>query len=101
MTYLEIVKKVAKQTGLTPAEVAKIYKAYWRAVRMSLETLHLKGELTDEEFLSMKTSINIPSLGKMACTLKRYRSTQERFRRIKALKENANKETNKDTTTVQ
>lgn len=100
MTDLEIVKKVAKQTGLPEIEVAKIYKAYWKAVRITLENLHLKDNLTDEEFSKIRTSINIPSLGKIACTIKKYRATQERFRRIRELKKNANNKTNKDTATV-
>lgn len=101
MTHLEIVKEVAKQTGIPEADVDKIYKAYWKAVRIKLENLPLKDNLTEEEFSELRTNINIPSLGKIACGYKKYKATKERFRRIKVLRENANNKTNKDTATVQ
>ena len=71
--YNDAVQKVAWELGLPKVFVDRVYKSYWRAVRAHITSLPLKQDLTDEEFLSLKTSVNVPSLGKFHIPLERYK----------------------------
>lgn len=82
MQYREIISKVSGDIGLSETMVDKIYKAYWRAVKEHIESLPLKKELTDEEFLSLQPNVNIPSIGKLYITLKRYRNKKKQYEYI-------------------
>ena len=88
MTYKEIINKVSGDINLPPDTVDKIYKAYWRYIRDTIQTLSLKDNLSEEEFSKLKSNFNIPSLGKLTCTYKRYLGVKERFNHIKKLREN-------------
>lgn len=88
MTYKEIINKVSGDINLPPDTVDKIYKAYWRYIRDTIQTLSLKDNLSEEEFSKLKTNFNIPSLGKLTCTYKRYLGVKEKFNHIKKLREN-------------
>lgn len=88
MNYKDIVNKVSGDMLLSPDIVDKTYKAYWKFIRDSIQELPLKNELSEEEFQSLKPNFNIPSLGKLTCTYKRYSRVKEKFKHIKKLKEN-------------
>lgn len=79
MTYQDIVAKVAHDNQLSADIVNKIYRAYWKAVRQHIVSLPLKEDLTDEEFMSLRPNINIPSIGKLYVTLDRYHGMKKRF----------------------
>lgn len=80
MTYEEIIAQVSKSTGLSRTLIDKTYKAYWKAVREHITSLPLKEELTDEEFLSLRPNVNIPSIGKLYVTLDRYHNLKKQFK---------------------
>lgn len=86
--------KVAQEINLPVDVVEKTYKAYWQYIKNTIEALPLKEDITEEEFLRLKTNFNIPSLGKLSCTLDKYNRVKRRFNYIKQLK-NGN-EDNKD-----
>lgn len=88
MNYKDIVNKVSGDNSISPDIVDKTYKAYWKFIRDSIQELPLKNELSEEEFQSLKPNFNIPSLGKLTCTYKRYSRVKEKFKYIKKLKEN-------------
>lgn len=73
MTYDEIIQKVSEELDLPKKFVDKIYRAFWRAVREHIESLPLKEDLTDEQFMELQPNVNIPSIGKLYVTLDRYR----------------------------
>ena len=73
MIVLEkIYKEVALKLGLNESDVKEAYQLYWNFFRKSIEALPLKEDLTKEEFSKLKTSFNIPYLGKFSCTYDRY-----------------------------
>ena len=42
--------------------------------------------MSDEEFSKLHTNFNIPSLGKLCCTLDRYRRVKKRFEYIQNIR---------------
>lgn len=88
MTYQEIVNKVSGDIGLSPDITDKAYKAFWKYIRDTIQELPLKEDMSEEEFLMLRPNFNIPSLGKLTCTYKRYSGVKEKFKHIKKLREN-------------
>lgn len=88
MNYSEIVSAVSKELDI-PIEVVDLaYKSYWKFIRQTIQELPLKEDISEEEFKTLRTNFNIPSLGKMFCTFDRMMGVKERFKYIKKLKEN-------------
>lgn len=100
MTYKEIIHIVSKDTGIPVEVVDKTYKAFWSYIRNSVQELPLKTELTETEFLSLRTNFNIPSLGKLSCTYPRYLGVKDKFNYIKSLRKR-NEEANKSYPIIQ
>lgn len=92
MTYEQIIDKVAQELDLPPQLVKNTYKAYWQFIRDTIQALPLKENIEDEEFLKLKTNFNIPSLGKLVCTIDRYKNVKKRFAYIQNLKNKNNVE---------
>ena len=79
MKYEEIVSRVADSTGYSKRLVDKTYRAYWKAVKMYIESLPLKKDLSDEEFLELRPNVNIPSIGKLYVTLNKYHRIKKQY----------------------
>lgn len=88
MTYQEIINKVSRDTGISSDIVDKTYKAFWKFIKDSIEALPLKDDLTEEEFNTLRTNFNIPSLGKLYCSYDRYVGVKKRFRYLNEFTEN-------------
>lgn len=99
MSYEEIIEQVSKETCIPKETVDKIYKSFWTFIRETVQELPLKDDLTEEEFNKLKTSFNIPSLGKLYCTYEKYLGMKSRLNYIKNIKEK-NEKINKDKTNV-
>lgn len=75
----KIYKKVAKHLNLEEKVVKEAYNIYWEFIRRRIEALPLKENLTEEEFSRLRTSFNIPSLGKLCCTYQRFLKVKRKF----------------------
>ena len=64
MKYSDIISKVSEELNIPRKLVENTYKAYWNFIRVTIEELPLKTELTQLEYGNLRTNINIPSLGK-------------------------------------
>lgn len=82
MTYSEVTQAVSEQLGISEETIVKCYRNYWAYVKKVLEKMTLKQHLTEEEFNNIRTSVNIPEIGKFGCTYKRYKQIRERYGRI-------------------
>lgn len=82
----DIYLDVSRTLGISPDVVEKAYKAYWLYIKTTIQALPLKENLTEEEFSKLRTNFNIPSLGKLSCTLDKYRGTKKRFKLIEKLR---------------
>ena len=78
---------MATELGLPESLVRNTYKAYWQFIRQSIQELPLKEDLKEEEFCQLNTNFNIPSLGKLCCTIDRYKGVKKKFQYIKSLRE--------------
>lgn len=85
MTCEDEIKEIANKLTI-PEEVAKeAYKSFWKYVRSTIIELPLKNNLTEEEFNSLKTNFNIPSLGKLNVTYDRLVGVKKRFKYLKRI----------------
>ena len=86
-----IILSVSKDLGISPDVVEKVYRAYWLYIKTTIEALPLKEDLTEEEFLKLRTNFNVPSFGKLSCTLDKYKGIKSRFKLIEKFRNAENK----------
>lgn len=100
MNYNEIIIKVSQETNLPEKVVDKVFKAYWFFIRTSLQNLPLRDNLSEEDFLKLRTNFNIPSLGKLSCTYEDYLKQKKRYEYIKIFRQNNGIETKESETSL-
>ena len=84
----EIILDVSRNLGISPDVVEKVYKAYWSFIKETIQALPLKDNLSEEEFSTLKTNFNVPSLGKLCVTWNRFVGCKKRYELIKKLRSN-------------
>ena len=75
-----VIKLVSMETKIPEPVVEVVYRNYWKFIRDTFEVLPLKTVVSEEEFNSLKTSINLPGLGKMYTTwdkVQKYKRRRE------------------------
>lgn len=87
MNYPDIIGKVSEELNLPKEVVDKTYKAFWLFINQSIQSLPLKENLNEEDFAKLRTSFNIPSLGKLCVTWDRLVGCRKRFNLIKQIRE--------------
>lgn len=100
MNYNEIITKVSQETNLPGRVVDKVFKAYWSFIRTSLQALPLKDNLSEEDFLKLKTNFNIPSLGKLSCTYEDYLRQKKKHEHITAFRKKNGTKDKEDKTSL-
>lgn len=78
----ETIDNLSRELNLPSEVIRKAYKAYWMFIRHTIEALPLKEDMTEEAFNKLRTNFNIPNLGKIACTYKRYTGIKKRNKLI-------------------
>ena len=86
-----IILNASRTLKISPDVVEKVYKAYWSFIKETIQALPLKDNLSEEEFSTLKTNFNVPSLGKLTCTLDKYNRVKKRFKLIKNFRNAENK----------
>ena len=84
----EIILDVSRNLDISPDVVEKVYKAYWSFIKETIQALPLKDKLSEEEFSTLKTNFNVPSLGKLCVTWNRFVGCKKRYELIKKLRSN-------------
>ena len=87
MKYSDIISKVSKELNLPRELVENTYKAYWNFIRVTIEELPLKTELSQDEYMNLRANRNIPSLGKLYVTWNRYIGIRNRFNIINKIRQ--------------
>ena len=85
------IKEIAKDFGLPPKVVNDAYNSYWMFIRETIKKLPLKENLTEEEFMALRTSFNVPNLGKLNCTIDKFNNTKKKLEYIKKYREKYDK----------
>lgn len=77
MRYDAQLKQIADRLGI-PFEVTKAaYMSFWDFIRNKMKEIPLQSDLTEEQFKQYRTSFNVPSLGKFACSYQRMRNVKK------------------------
>lgn len=76
------ISRLSEELGLSESTITKTYRAYWLFIRKTISDLPLKEELTEEEFSRLQTNFNIPNLGKLTCTYRRWQGVKNRGKRL-------------------
>lgn len=84
----DIFKEVSKELNIPEEVIAKAYRSFWGFIRHTIEELPLKEDLSREQFDTLRTNFNIPSLGKLHCNYERMLGVQERFKYANKIREN-------------
>lgn len=77
MTLDEIISKVSEEVNLPKKTVELVYRMYWRYIVTTISSIDFDN-LSQEEIDAMKTSFNIPSLGKFYTTGKRVEGIKKK-----------------------
>lgn len=77
------ISKLSRELGLSEITIVKTYEAYWQFIRQTIQSLPLKEELTEEEFSKLRPNFNIPNLGKLVCTYRRWKGVKARYKHLK------------------
>ena len=94
MAYNDIISSVSHDLGLSESFVSKVYRAFWRAVREHIESLPLMEDLSDEQFMALQPNVNIPSIGKLHVTLRRYQGVKKHYNYYKEYLDKQQKQDN-------
>ena len=86
--YNKVYSEVAKELNLPVDIVRGAYEGYWLFAREYIKSLPLKNpDLTEEEFVNLRASINFPSLGKLSYPIHKFRAIKLRNTYIKSINE--------------
>lgn len=80
MTLEDIYTKVSEELNIPEEDVKNIYRSFWIFIKNTIKELPLKEDLSDEEFNKLRVNFNIPSVGKLGCSLDRYKRIKKYYR---------------------
>lgn len=87
MTIEQAIRQAANELHI-PVSVCKLaYRSMWKFIKERIRELPLKEDLTDEQFDTLKTNFNIPSIGKFYVTKDLYHRRKKRQEILNRLKE--------------
>lgn len=92
MNLKNIEQRIAEELSLPVEAVHKTYHAYWAYIRNVVSSLPFKEGISDSDYDTYRTSVNIPSVGKLFCTLDRYHKIKDRYKLIQKITDNEDKE---------
>lgn len=90
---------MAKELDVPEESVHEAYILTWRFIRRTINALPLKQKLSEEEFKSLRCNFNIPTIGKLGVTYKKYlamRKRREYYLKLKNITETEENENKKD-----
>lgn len=73
------IQELSSELGLSEDIIEAVYKSYWRANKELIEQIPLKNDYTQEEFSQLRTSFNLPSIGKLYCDYDAYIKTKNKY----------------------
>lgn len=86
ITKRELYNKVGEELNIPPEVVALAHKSMINFIKDTISSLDLS-TITEEEFIKIRTSFNIPALGKLYTNINRIEGAKKRIEYLKKLKE--------------
>ena len=86
-------RKTARNLSVDQKLVEAVYKSYWLFIREHISSLSL-GDLTEEEYNSTVSNVNLPFLGKLYVDynkLSKYQKERKLYKDVKAKESKANR----------
>lgn len=80
MKLNDAIDKMSQELNIPKETVKTAYYYFWEFLKTNIESLPLKEEMTEEEFNTLKTSFNVPSLGKFYTTYELVRYLQDNYK---------------------
>ena len=92
MNFEDAILEVSVELDIPKHVCREAYMSMWKFIRQQAQSLPLKEDLTDEQFLQLRPNFNLPSLGKLFVTKDNYRRKKELYHYLnsKKLQENGN-----------
>lgn len=84
------IKKLSQELELPEDIITKVYLSFWKSIQKVIEDIPLKNDLSEEDFKQYRTSVNLPSIGKLNCSFEHYQKVKRKYQYNKKLK-NENK----------
>lgn len=75
------IKKLSYTLNIPEDVIISVYKSYWKFIKTKLEELPLKEELSKEDFNKLRTSVNVPCLGKFYCDYSNYIKMKNKYKK--------------------
>ena len=83
--FQDIIEKVSTSHNLPKEVVLVAYRSYWEFIKQTIQELNFK-DITEEEFNTMRTNFNIPSIGKLYVTWDKLINVQKRREYLQKIK---------------
>ena len=77
MNKIDVYKKAAVDLGIPAVEIEKAYKSFWEYIKQTIAVIPIK-DSSEEELREMRTSFNIPELGKLYCKKGRIKYVEDK-----------------------
>ena len=76
-----IIEKLSKELGLPKSVIEGTYRNWWKYIKLHIEELPLKEDLTEEQFKKLRPNFNLPYLGKLYVDYDRYKRVKEKYKK--------------------
>lgn len=93
-TLQKILRKVSNDTKIPLEVTTSAYRSFWGFIKTTIEALPIKEVETEEEFNNLRTSFNIPSIGKLYSSWDRICRMRTRYQYAQKIIEKKKNEKN-------
>ncbi len=81
MRYKQLLIDVSNELDIPIELVNEIYRLYFLYIKETISSLPLKEDITEEEFLQLRTNFNLPSLGKLGVSLNKFNRLKKNYKK--------------------
>lgn len=82
MINKDLIKKVSSDLNVEYDVVEDVYNKYFSFIKINIEKNNIINIDTEEDLLKIKTNFNLPTLGKIGCSMKKIRAQKNKYNKI-------------------
>ncbi len=79
----KIYSNAAKDLGIPKKIIKEVYTSFWQFIKETTKNIDFDKHYTEEEFMSSHNSFNLPRLGNIGCSYKKWQFLQKHRNTIK------------------